>query len=37
MDPEIHEQRIEVRDRVDRSVVTVVELLSPTNKGSAQK
>lgn len=37
LDPEIHEHRIEILDRVDRSVVTVIEMLSPTNKvlGSA--
>ena len=29
---EVHEFRLEVLDRVDRSVVTVIELLSPTNK-----
>jgi hypothetical protein len=29
---EIHEARIEVRDVIDRSVVTVIEVLSPTNK-----
>jgi len=32
IDAEIHEHRIEVIDRVDRSVVTVIELLSPANK-----
>ena len=31
-DEEVHEHYLEVRDRVDRSVVTVVELLSPSNK-----
>ena len=31
-DPEIHEHRLEILDRVDRSVVTVIEMLSPTNK-----
>jgi hypothetical protein len=31
-DPEVHEYRLEVLDRVDRAVVTVIELLSPTNK-----
>lgn len=34
VDPEIHEHRLEVLDRIDRSVVTVIELLSPTNKVS---
>jgi hypothetical protein len=29
---EIHEARLQVIDRVDRLVVTVIELLSPTNK-----
>lgn len=32
IDPEIHEHRIEILDRIDRSVVTVIEMLSPTNK-----
>ncbi len=32
LDEEVHEYRLEVRDRVDRSVVTVIELLSATNK-----
>jgi hypothetical protein len=37
LDPEVHEHHLEVIDSVDRSVVTVIELLSPTNKapGSA--
>ncbi len=34
IDPEVHEHRLEILDRVDRSVVTVIELLSPTNKVS---
>ena len=29
---EVHEHRLEVIDRIDRSIVTVIELLSPTNK-----
>jgi hypothetical protein len=32
IDPEIHEHRLEILDRVDRSVVTVIEMRSPTNK-----
>jgi hypothetical protein len=32
IDSEIHEHRLEVLDRVDRSVVAVFEVLSPTNK-----
>src|SRR5437868_10463857 len=37
IEPEVHEHRLEVIDRTYRSVVTVIELLSPTNKvqGSA--
>jgi hypothetical protein len=37
LEKEVHEYRLEVRDVVDRAVVTVMELLSPTNKvaGSA--
>ena len=31
-DPEIHEPNLVVRDARDRSIVTVIELLSPTNK-----
>ncbi len=36
-DEEIHESRLEIVDRVDRGVVTVLEVVSPTNKiaGSA--
>jgi len=30
--PEIHEARLEVLDRADRQVVTVIEILSPSNK-----
>jgi hypothetical protein len=32
IDDEVHEARLEVVDRLDRSVVTVIEILSPTNK-----
>ncbi|MCL4201904.1 MAG: DUF4058 family protein [Pirellulaceae bacterium] len=32
IDDEIHEARLEVIDRTDRSVVTVIEVLSPANK-----
>ena len=32
IDDEIHEARLEVIDRADRSVVTVIEILSPSNK-----
>ena len=32
LDREVHEHRLEILDRVDRTVVTVIELLSPTNK-----
>jgi hypothetical protein len=32
IDDEIHEARLEVIDRADRSVVTVIEILSPANK-----
>ena len=32
LEQEVHEHRLEVIDRVDRSVVTVIELLSPTSK-----
>src|SRR5262245_40294154 len=31
-DPEIHERYIEIRDAASREVVTVLEILSPTNK-----
>jgi hypothetical protein len=31
-DPEIHERRLNIIDAQDRSIVTVIELLSPTNK-----
>ena len=31
-DPEIHEYHLEIRDRMDRGIVTLIELLSPTNK-----
>jgi hypothetical protein len=34
IDDEIHEAYINVVDRVDRSVVTVIEVLSPTNKAA---
>ncbi len=36
-DQEVHESRLEIRDRVDRSVVAVIELLSPTNKVPGSK
>jgi hypothetical protein len=32
IEDEIHESRIEVIDRLEKSVVTVIEVLSPTNK-----
>lgn len=32
IEDEIHEARLEIVDRFERSVVTVIELLSPTNK-----
>jgi hypothetical protein len=32
IDDEIHEARLEIIDRTDRTVVTVIELLSPSNK-----
>jgi hypothetical protein len=32
LDNTIHQYRLEVLDRVDRAVVSVIELLSPTNK-----
>jgi hypothetical protein len=32
MDDEIHESRLEIVDRQGRTVVTVIELISPTNK-----
>jgi hypothetical protein len=34
IDDEIHESYIHVIDRVDRTVVTVIEVLSPTNKAA---
>jgi hypothetical protein len=32
LEREVHEYRLEVLDQIDRSVVAVIELLSPTNK-----
>jgi hypothetical protein len=37
VDQEVHEPRLEIRDRVDRSVVAVIELMSPTNKVAGSK
>ena len=37
IDDEIHEAFLEVIDRQDRSVVTVIEILSPTNKVSGSR
>lgn len=37
LDDEVHEPRLEIRDRLNRSVVTVIELLSPTNKVAGSK
>jgi len=37
LDDEVHEPRLEIRDRLDRSVVAVIELLSPTNKVTGSK
>lgn len=34
LEQEVHEHRLEIIDRIDRSIVTVIELLSPTNKVS---
>ena len=36
-DDEIHEARLEVIDRTDRSVVTVIEVLSPANKAPGSR
>jgi hypothetical protein len=37
LENEVHEHFLEIVDRVDRSVVTVIELLSPTNKAPHSK
>jgi len=37
LDDEIHEAHLEVVDRVDRSVVTIIEVLSPSNKVPGSK
>ena len=31
---EVHERRVEIRDPADQSIITVIEVLSPTNKVS---